>query len=30
YNGPGYARRSYHTRMAQAYARHSKSPANSQ
>ena len=24
YNGPGYARRNYHTRMAQAYARHSK------
>lgn len=24
YNGPGYARRSYHTRMAQAYARYSK------
>lgn len=24
YNGPGYARRAYHTRMAQAYARHSK------
>lgn len=24
YNGPGYARRGYHTRMAQAYARHSK------
>lgn len=24
YNGPGYAKRSYHTRMAQAYARHNK------
>lgn len=24
YNGPGYAKRSYHTRMAQAYGRHSK------
>ncbi|MCM1356749.1 MAG: N-acetylmuramidase family protein [Staphylococcus sp.] len=24
YNGPGYARRRYHTRMAQAYAKHSK------
>ncbi|MCM1076652.1 MAG: N-acetylmuramidase family protein [Bacteroides sp.] len=24
YNGPGYARRGYHTRMAQAYARHLK------
>lgn len=24
YNGPGYARRQYHTRMAQAYARHCK------
>lgn len=24
YNGPGYARRSYHTRMAQAYTRHVK------
>ena len=24
YNGPGYARRNYHTRMAQAYARHTK------
>lgn len=24
YNGPSYARRGYHTRMAQAYARHSK------
>ncbi|MDE7145732.1 MAG: N-acetylmuramidase family protein, partial [Duncaniella sp.] len=24
YNGPSYARRNYHTRMASAYARHSK------
>ncbi len=24
YNGPGYAKRAYHTRMAQAYSRHSK------
>lgn len=24
YNGPGYAKRSYHTRMAQAYVRHNK------
>ncbi|WP_354668699.1 N-acetylmuramidase domain-containing protein, partial [uncultured Duncaniella sp.] len=24
YNGPAYARRRYHTRMASAYARHSK------
>lgn len=24
YNGPGYTKRSYHTRMAQAYARHNK------
>ncbi len=24
YNGPAYARRAYHTRMATAYARHSK------
>ena len=24
YNGPGYAKRAYHTRMARAYSRHSK------
>lgn len=29
YNGPGYARRAYHTRMAQAYAKHSSKKSSS-